>query len=112
MPHIHGIRVGDMLAAINSVAEDIGDLSFEEFAGDPRRLRSVAFSLMVLGEAAAGLPDEVRAAAPEVPWPLLRGMRNRIVHEYFHLDPEIVWDTATVDLPALEGPLQSLLSTL
>ena len=101
-----------MLAAITSVAEDIGGLSFEEFAGAPRRLRSVAFSLVVLGEAAASLPEEVRAVAPEVPWPLLRGMRNRIVHENFHLDVEIVWDTATVDLPALAGPLRSLLATL
>lgn len=97
-----------MLAAIASVREDIAGISFEEFASDQRRLRSAAFCLVVLGEAAASLPEEIQSQASDVPWPLLRGMRNRIVHEYFHVDAEIVWDTAAVDLPSIEEPLRRL----
>ncbi len=66
----------------------------------------------MLGEAATKLPESIQGMAPEVPWPLLRGMRNRIVHEYFRVDAEIVWDTATVDLPALEASLRALLAAL
>jgi uncharacterized protein with HEPN domain len=90
LPRSHSIRVQDTLGAIASVQEDIAGIPFEEFASDQRRLRSVAFCLVVLGEAAASLPDAIQSLALDVPWPLLRGMRTRIVHEYFHVDAEIV----------------------
>jgi uncharacterized protein with HEPN domain len=97
-----------MLAAIACVREDITGISFDEFASDQRRLRSVAFCLVVLGEAAASLSHDIQSMAPDVPWALLRGMRNRIIHEYFHVDAEFVRDTAADDLPALEAPLRKL----
>lgn len=89
---------------------DVGELSAEEFGADRRRLRSVAYCLVVIGEAASDIPDEILARAPEVPWPLMRGMRNRIVHEYFDLAVEILWDTVQEDLPGLQEPLERLLS--
>lgn len=109
MPRSEALRIHDILAAIRAVHDDVAGTVPGALADDPRRLRSVAFSLFVIGEAAAALPDEVRSLAPEVPWALMRGMRNRIVHAYFELDPEIIWDTATSDLPALEASLTALL---
>lgn len=49
---------------------------------------------------------------PEIPWPNLIGMRNVLVHGYFEIDTEIVWDTATRDVPALKSAVERLLRTL
>lgn len=110
MPRSWTVRVQDALDAIQDVHDDTDGLSMAQFAADPRRVRSVAFSLVLLGEACRAVPQQVQQRAPDVPWALVRGMRNRIVHEYFVLDVEILWDTATVDLPTLEEPLRRLLA--
>lgn len=68
--------------------------------------------LQILGEAARGLPEDVRALAPDIPWPNIVGMRNVLVHGYFEIDADIVWDTATRDVPALRPSLQRLLRDL
>jgi uncharacterized protein with HEPN domain len=105
------VRVEDALAAIQDVARDVEGLTQERLAADPRRVRAMAFSILVIGEACGAVPADVQQRAPEVPWALLRGLRNRIVHEYFVLDVEILWDTATVDLPTLVEPLRRLLES-
>lgn len=63
----------------------------------------------VMGEAASHVPEEVRVGNPEVPWSRMRGMRNLIVHEYFGIDPKIIWDTVWGELPRLEDQLKEIL---
>ncbi len=66
----------------------------------------------IIGEAARALPEQIRALAPEVPWPKVIGMRNILVHGYFEINADIVWETATRDLPALRPAIEGLLRTL
>jgi uncharacterized protein with HEPN domain len=68
--------------------------------------------LQIIGEAARALPQDVRALAPDVPWQKIIGMRNVLVHGYFEIDTDIVWDAATRDIPALKPHVQRLLKTL
>ncbi len=68
--------------------------------------------LQIIGEAARALPEEVRALAPEVPWPKIIGMRNVPVHGYFEIDTDSVWNAATRDLPALRPAVERRLRTL
>jgi uncharacterized protein with HEPN domain len=65
--------------------------------------------LQIVGEAVRGLPAEVRALAPEIPWAKIIGMRNILVHGYFEIDTDIVWDAATRDIPALRPAIERLL---
>src|ERR1039457_7577925 len=58
-------------------------------------------ALEIIGEAAARLPDETRAAHPEIPWSNMIGMRNRLVHGYFDVDLDVVWNTVNRSLPPL-----------
>ena len=61
--------------------------------------------LQMIGEAAKALPEDVRALAPDVPWHKIIGMRNVLVHGYFAIDTDLVWDAATRDIPGLTVPV-------
>ena len=73
-------------------------------------LFAVVRAIEVVGEAAAKLSVEVRASAPQIPWSAVVGMRNRLIHGYFNVDPELVWKTVSRELPALVPGLKALLS--
>ena len=68
--------------------------------------------LQIIGEAARSLPEEVRALAPDIPWPKIIGMRNVLVHGYFEIDTDIVWEAASRDVPALRPGVERLLGGL
>jgi uncharacterized protein with HEPN domain len=68
--------------------------------------------LQIIGEAAKATPEEIRVLAPEIPWRQIAGMRNVLVHGYFEIDTDLVWDAATRDVPALKPAILRLLATL
>ena len=75
--------------------------------------RNMAFDAIVrnvevMGEAAGKLPEHVRSAAPEVPWEAIIGMRHRIAHAYFGIDPDILWDVVDHEVPILIQALNKL----
>lgn len=102
-------RVQDILQAIQAVSEDTQEITFEQFQKNLTRVRSVAFSFMIIGEAAHHIPDEVVARHPDLPWGKMYRMRNLLVHGYWMLDPEVVWETVQNDLPPLIPLLQRIL---
>jgi uncharacterized protein with HEPN domain len=104
-------RVRDILLAMEHVEEDLAGLNLDAFMADGTHVRAVAFDLMAIGEAASHVPQDVQARAPAVPWAEMRAVRNKIAHEYYLLNPRIVWDTATNDLPPLVARLRAVLST-
>jgi uncharacterized protein with HEPN domain len=72
-------------------------------------LHSLVRNIEIIGEAAVNVSQEFKDTSPGIPWAKLAGMRNRLVHAYFDIDPDIVWDTATQDLPPLVTELTRLL---
>jgi len=68
--------------------------------------------LQIIGEAARALPTAVRTLAPEIPWPKIIGMRNVLVHGYFDIDTDIVWQAVTRDVPDLKVVILSLLGRI
>jgi uncharacterized protein with HEPN domain len=68
--------------------------------------------LQIIGDAARALPVEVRAMAPEIEWTKIIGMRRVLVHGYFGIDLDIVWDAAERDVPALKRPVERFLKRL
>lgn len=80
-----------------------------EFDADEMRQDAVVRCLSVIGEAAAALTDEATASIPSLPPHVPRGMRNRLVHEYWRVDRDIVWATVTTDLPALRKDIERVL---
>jgi len=101
-------RVQEMLDAAQKIVRYVEGLTFEDFARDDKTFDAVIRQLTVLGEAASHVPDEIIAGTPEIPWFELRGMRNIVVHEYFGINKEIVWRTATKNIPELLPLLERL----
>jgi len=66
----------------------------------------------IIGEAAAHVPPDIQALAPSIPWENLSGMRNRLIHGYFAVDPDIVWSVVQDKLPSLLSEARLLLDRL
>jgi len=84
-------------------------LKFEEFVADETLRRAFVRSLEVIGEAAKKVPEGFREQYPTVEWRAMAGMRDRLIHAYFGVDLNIIWQTITQDLPPLRNQLQRLL---
>lgn len=101
-------RVDDILAAIADIRSDTCGLDYAAFARSPTVVRSVLYSIGIIGEAAKNLPPEIKDAHPEIPWRAIAGIRDRIVHEYFRTNTRRIWDVVTEDLDPLEAALHSV----
>ena len=104
-------RVEDMIASITAIQSYAQERTAEELRDDPMRLDAILRRFEILGEAAAQVPQEVRVQHAEIPWPLIRGMRNTLIHQYGTVKADIVWKTIRDDLPPLLPLLQHFLET-
>ncbi len=80
------------------------------FSADELVIDGVARNLEIIGEATRQLPEEFRRVHPQIAWTQIAGLRNRIVHDYFGLDLEIIWEIIQHDLPELEKQVRALQS--
>jgi uncharacterized protein with HEPN domain len=100
-------RLRDILDAIAAIERHLhrGKADFER---DELLQGWFVRHLQIIGEAARTLPEDVRALAPRIEWPKIVGMRNVLVHGYFDIDADIVWDAASRDAPALKPRIEEL----
>lgn len=92
----------DILEATDAIKRYCTNVLFEDFTENEIRQAAILQKLIVIGEAAARLPDEFRKQYSNIPWQDIIGFRNFAIHEYFPVNWEIVWATATQDVPMLE----------
>jgi len=102
------LLVEDMLGAIRKIGRFTAGMDQEAFRQDERTVDAVVRNLEILGEATKQLPEDFLTRYPDVPWRQIAGLRNRIVHDYFGLDLEIVWQVIQLDLPPLLSHLAAL----
>lgn len=104
------LRVQDILNAIDLIQQRLDSLDFETFSINTVLAESIVYQFIVIGEASANIPDNIKTLAPELPWRQMTDMRNMMAHEYFRVNLTIVWETAQNNLPALVEPLKKLLT--
>ncbi len=84
-------------------------LTRDQFLQDETAKRAIARSLEVIGEAVKAAPEDLRTRYPDVEWRTISGMRDRIVHHYFGIDYELVWDVAVNKVPHLGRRIREIL---
>ena len=104
--------VRDILESINDIENFIGNLSFEEFSRDKKTINAVVRSIEIIGEAAKKVPKGIRNKDPNIPWKKMTGMRDKLIHEYFGVDVEILWKVVRDEIPLLKLPIQNVLRSL
>ena len=96
------LLIEDILTAIGRIDRYTRGLTHEAFLSDEKTIDAVVRNLEIIGEAARRIPASFAAAYPDIPWQQMAGLRNRIVHDYFGLDLEIIWQIIQGDLPQLK----------
>lgn len=95
--------------AIERIEEYCRGVSIQKFLKNKMAAAAVVRELEIIGEAARNVSREFRRTNAEIPWEQMTGTRNRLIHEYFGVDLEIVWQTVEQDLPNLKNMIKNLL---
>ena len=98
----------DMLLAARDAMAFAAPLTFSEFEDDHLHQLAIPKAVEIIGEAASRISEETKAKHPDVPWTEIIGMRNRLVHGYFAIRLDRVWQTVQEDLPPLIAQLEPL----
>jgi uncharacterized protein with HEPN domain len=102
--------LADIQEAIQRVIAYTNELSYQQFLEDTKTQDAVVRNLQVIGEAAKKLSVSLRKAHAHLPWKEMAGLRDKIVHEYFGINYDIVWTVAREELPVLVSEIEDLLS--
>lgn len=102
------VYIQHILDAIQKIEKYIQGADFEAFSNNSMMCDAVAKELEIIGEAASKCSASFRKEHPKIPWSEVVGMRNRLIHEYFGVDLDVVWTTCQEDLPLLKKVLAEI----
>ncbi len=110
MPPEDRVRLLHMIEAAEAAATFVAGRKRDDLDSNNMLTLALTRAIEIIGEAASRLSPAMRATTPSVPWAQIIAMRNRLVHAYFDIDHDILWTTATTEIPALLPVLRSLVS--
>jgi uncharacterized protein with HEPN domain len=99
----------DILQSANKILRYLEGTDYEGFFGDEMKFDAVMRNLQVIGEAVKKLPAEIQSSYPSVEWRKIAGLRDIIVHAYFGLEDEIIWDVVVNKIPSLKIQVEAIL---
>ena len=102
------VYAGHMLDLARSALQKVQGLGRDDFDADENLRLALTHILQTIGEAARRVSSSFRASHPDVPWGQIVGMRHKIVHDYLHVDFDIVWGVVTADLAPLVRDLEKI----
>jgi uncharacterized protein with HEPN domain len=109
MSRDYRVYLDDIVAAADKIADFTAGLSKDQFLKDERTYDAVIRNLEIIGEAAKNIPDDIRQNFPEIEWRKAAGLSDILVHEYFAVDTEIIWDVIANKLPLLRRQVVKIL---
>ena len=110
MPRDYRVFLEDMLQSLTRIHVLTSGLSYDDFLKDLTKQEAVIRNLEIIGEAAKNIPKEIRSSYPDIDWPRIGGLRDILIHQYFTIDLEIIWDIIWHNLPSLEVQIKRILS--
>ena len=105
----NSVYLRHMLDAISRIAEYTKDVKYEDFIKSNLIQAAVIREIEIIGEATKKLTQEFKEKHQDIPWKQIAGMRDKLIHDYFGVDIDAVWDTIQNDIPPLNNKLKELL---
>jgi len=109
MPRDYKVYLEDIVEAIRKIRSYTANLSLQTFSSDVKTFDAAIRNLEIIGEAIKGVPEDVRSRYTDVEWKKIAGLRDILIHEYFGVDVEIIWDIIQNKLPVLESQIKRML---
>ena len=100
--------LADIIEAIGDIRSFVDGLDYDAFSSDKKTVNAVIRSFEVIEEAVKKVPTELRQEHPDLPWKEIAGTRDKLIHAYFGVDLQILWETIQSDLDALDQGVRSL----
>jgi len=105
----HQIYLKDILSAINSIEKFVEGMSFEDLKNDDKTSSAVIRKLEIIGEATKNIPKDIQNKNPQIPWKEMAGMRDKLIHFYFGVDHNLVWNTIKKRIPKIKPFIENIL---
>ncbi len=105
------LYISDILESIQHIEQYAENLTFDDFAKDRKTIDAIVRNFEIIGEAVKNVPKSLKLEYPVIPWKKMAGMRDRIIHEYFGVDIEILWKTIKEDLPKVKPEIEKILES-
>ncbi len=102
----------DIQEAICRIHDYLGSMEYAEFLNDKKTQDAITRNLEIIGEATKRLSESLRLKNPQLPWKNMSGLRDRLIHHYFGINIDIVWQVVAVDLPKIFPELDQIVQRL
>jgi uncharacterized protein with HEPN domain len=102
----------DILTAMDAIEQFVEGVDFETFKNDDMMSSAVIRKFEIVGEATKNIPEEIRQKYPAIPWKDMSGMRDRLIHFYFGIKYELVWETIKKEIPKVKPLVKKILDDL
>jgi len=106
------LYVRDILEAIKAIEKFVEGMDFESFKEDDKTSSAVIRKFEIIGEATKNIPQSIKEKYPHIPWKEMAGFRDKLIHFYFGIKYDIVWDTIKLRLPELKKNIKKVLKDL
>ena len=103
--------IKDIQEAIRRISRYLNSMSYEAFLADTKTQDAVIRNVEIIGEATRGISSQLRTENSDIPWKSMAGMRDRLIHHYFGVNLDIVWQVGSVELPSLASALSRIAET-
>ncbi len=103
------LYLDDILEALTRIEKYVENMSFHQFSEDQKTIDAVVRNFEITGEASKQVSDDIKAKYPDIPWQEMSGMRDKLIHAYFGVNLDIIWETITTRVHDLKSDIQNIL---